>query len=73
MEIDIPSPKNVSFFISLLVVEQLFFLVSTAVSCNAERCPYASLFIIQLYNLSCDCLCAFDYLMSIAVILIVIL
>jgi hypothetical protein len=49
------------------------FLVSTAVRCNAERCSYASLFIIQLYNFSCDCLCAFGYLMCIAVILIAIL
>jgi predicted membrane protein len=34
---------------SRLVVAQLFFLVSTAVRCNAQRCSYASLFII-LYN-----------------------
>jgi len=49
------------------------FLVSTAVRCNAERLSDASLFIIQLYNFSCDCLCACDYFMCIAVILIVIL
>jgi hypothetical protein len=47
------------------------FLLSTAIRCKAEKCSYASLFTIQLYNFSCDCLCAFDYLMRIAVILIV--
>ena len=36
-----------SFFISRLVVVQFFFLVSAAVRCNAEKCSYASLFIIQ--------------------------
>jgi hypothetical protein len=41
----------------------LFFLVSTAVTCTAERCSHTSLFIIQLYSFSCDCLCAFVYLM----------
>ena len=35
----------------------LFFVVSTAVKYNAERRSHTSLFIIQLYNFSCDCLC----------------
>jgi hypothetical protein len=54
-------------------VSNYVFLISTAVSFNAERCSYASLFIIQLYSFDCDSLCAFDYLMCTAVILIVIL
>ena len=74
MEIDALSPKMMSissFHIQLW--RNSVFLVSTAIRCNAERCSDASVFIIQLYNFSCDCLCAFDYLMCTAVILIVIL
>jgi len=60
------SENDVNFFLSRLGVAQFRFLVSTAVRYNAERCSLASLFIIQLYNFSCGCLCAFDYVMCIA-------
>ena len=69
MEITL-SPKMISvssFHIQLW--RYSVFLVCTNVRCNAERCSHASLFIIQFYNFSCECLCAFDYVTCLAVIL----
>jgi hypothetical protein len=72
MEIDTLSPKMMSissFHVSLWRTS--VFLVSAAVRCNADRCYNTSLFIIRVCNFSCVCLCAFDCLVCIAVVVIV--